>query len=61
MRPIIDARNPALWQDVPPSTIWRTYQDAMAQAIRAVFSDARVRPIVSVRPEPSAPRSPDRI
>jgi len=60
MRPIIDARNPALWRDVPPSTIWRAYQDGMDRAIRHVFDGGRPRPIVAVREEAGPRRAPER-
>lgn len=60
MRPIVDARNPALWRDVPPSAIWRTYAAQMERAVRHVFDGDRLRPIVHVREAAGRPSGPDR-
>lgn len=60
MRPIIDARNPALWRDVPPSQIWSSYAARMEQAVTRLFGEERQRPIVSVRESPPGPRGGER-
>ena len=60
MSPIIEARDPALWQDVAPDEIWKRYREAMAQKVHDLFRGDRARPVVELREDPSDKRESGR-
>lgn len=57
MSPIIEARNPALWQDARPDQIWERWKRALDNSVAELFRPDRPRPVVELREQPHRPES----
>ena len=60
MKPIVDARDPALWQGVAPAEIWSGWKAGLERRIAEVFREDRPRPVVEVRADPEPHRDSGR-